>query len=97
MHSPIANWRQKKKEYRYLDKIGKIISFTKIYNPPEGFGKLPYYTALVGFRNGKKKSGQLVLEGKEPQIGSKVKGIIRRIGVPNQKEIINYGIKFKLI
>ena len=96
MKSPIAQWRNKEK-YKYLGKRGKIVSFTKVNNPPKGFGKIPYYVGIVKFKNGQKKTGQLVLEGKKPKINSKVKGIIRRIGTPGKEEIINYGVKFKLI
>jgi uncharacterized OB-fold protein len=97
MKSPISYWREKQKEYQYLDKKGKIISFTKIYHPPEGFGKGPYYTAVIEFGNRKKKTGQLVLEGKKPKIGTRVKGILRIIGQPDKTGIINYGIKFKIL
>lgn len=97
MISPISQWREKKKEYQYLDKIGRIISFTKIANPPQGFGKLPYWVAVIEFKNKERKTGQLVLEGKKPKIGAKVRGVIRIINQPNKEEIINYGIKFKLI
>ena len=96
MSSPIANWRNKEK-YRYLGRTGRIISFTRVNNPPKGFGKLPYYIGIIEFNHSQRKSGQLVLEGKKPKIGVKVMGIIRRIGIPDKEGIINYGIKFKLI
>lgn len=80
-----------------MEKKGKIVSFSKVFNPPEGFGKLPFYVAVVEFKTGKRKIGQLVLEGKEPKIGAKVRAVIRRIGRPGQEEIIDYGIKFKVV
>ena len=95
--SPISYWREKKKEYQCLNKAGRVISFTKINNPPLGFGKIPYYSVLVKLNNGQKKTSQLVLNGKKPRIGAKVKAIIRISGTPGKKDIINYGIKFKLI
>lgn len=97
MTSPIVNWRNKKEEYQFLAKTGKIISFTKIFNPAMGFGKLPYFVAVVKLRNGQKKTGQLVLEGKKPKIGAPVKAIVRITNFPQPEEIINYGIKFKLV
>jgi uncharacterized OB-fold protein len=97
MISPISHWRTKEKEYQYLGKTGKIISFTKIINPPKGFGSLPYYVAVVEFSKREKRIAQLILEGKKPKIGGKVKGMIRIIGQPDKEGIINYGIKFKLI
>ncbi|MFC1711019.1 hypothetical protein ACFLZ1_00375 [Patescibacteria group bacterium] len=97
MINTISNWRKKKQEYQYLGKIGKIISFTKISNPPKGFGKLPYYVAILEFKNKEKKTGQLVLEGKMPKIGAKALAILRIVGIAKRNEIINYGIKFKLL
>ncbi|HUV47145.1 MAG TPA: hypothetical protein VMW29_03355 [Candidatus Bathyarchaeia archaeon] len=97
MQSPIVYWRERKKEYRFLDRVGKLVSFTKIFNPPAGFEPWPYYSAIAEFRNGLKKTGQLVLEGKKPKIGGKVLGVIRRIGLQDKSGIINYGIKFKLL
>lgn len=97
MKSPIAAWRSKRKEYQFLGKTGKMISFTRIFDPPEGFGKLPYFVAVVELKNGQRRTGQLVLEGKEPKIGARVEGVVRRIGQPGPEEIIRYGIKFKVI
>lgn len=96
MKSPIAHWRDKKK-YQYLNKTGRIISFTRICHPPVGFGILPYYSALIEFADGQKTAGQLVLDGKIPKIGAKVKGVLRIINKPEEKKIICYGVKFKLI
>ena len=96
MLSPIAQWRNKEK-YKYLGKIGKIVSFTKINNPPDGFGDFPYYAGIIKLTNGEKKIAQLVLESKVPKIGDRVKGVIRKIGIQDKEAIINYGVKFKLI
>lgn len=97
MTSPIIYWRSKEKRYQYLDKVGRIVSFTEIFKPPFGFGKTPYLVALIKFKNNQKQIGQLVLGNKKAKIGAKVKGIIRIIGQPSDRGIINYGIKFKLI
>lgn len=97
MINPISYWREQQKEYQYLDKIGRIISFTKINNPPKGFGKRPYYAGIIEFKNQDSRTGQFVLEGKKPKIGGQVKGIIRIIGQSGKNGIINYGIKFKLV
>ena len=97
MKSPIAVWRSKRKDYQFLGEIGKIISLTRIFDPPEGFGKLPYFVAVVEFKKGRRRAGQLVLEGKEPKIGARVKGVIRRVGQPGPEEVVRYGVKFKVI
>ena len=52
---------------------------------------------MVEFKNGRKKTGQLVIEGEELKIGARVKAVIRIIGIPGKEEIVNYGVKFKLI
>ena len=97
MNSPIISWRENKKNYQFLGKTGKVSSFTQILNPPEGFGKLPYWVAIVQLNHGKKLVAQLVLDGKKPKIGVRVKAVLRIIGQPEKEEIINYGVKFKLI
>ena len=77
MESPVVYWRNKKAAFLFLNKIGELISFTKINNPPQGFGKHAYWVAIVKFDE-KKKVGQLILEGKEPKIGAKVIGVARK-------------------
>ena len=97
MINPITKWRDREKDCQYLNKIGRIISFTKVNNPPVGFGQLPYYVAIVKFSNSKKRVGQLVLNGQEPKVKDKVRGVLRRVGLPSTDGIINYGIKFQII
>ena len=97
MRSPISAWRKTKTTYRYLGKKGLIVSFTKVINPPAGFGRLPYWVGIIEFPDGERQTSQLVLEGKEPKVGGKVIGIVRKIGQVGKEEIINYGVKFKLL
>jgi uncharacterized OB-fold protein len=97
MKNPIANWRSQEKNLKILEKKGRIISFSKIFNPPQGFGSLPYYVGLIDLGKFGKIAGQLVLNGKKLKKGAKVKAVLRIIGSQNKKELINYGIKFKLI
>ncbi len=97
MKNPILNWRQQKQKYQLLGKQGRIVSFTKITNPPQGFGLLPYHVAIVDFGKQGKQTGQLVLEGKIPVRGGRVRAVLRIIGRQDSKELINYGVKFKLI
>jgi len=95
MKNPIRKWRTKDK-YQYLGKTGKIVSFTKVNNPPAGFGNLPYYVGVIKIVK-EQITGQLVIEGEKPKIGKKVKGILRIIGDAKNEEIINYGIKFLVL
>ena len=97
MTGPVVYWRRKKTAFLFLNKIGKLVSFTKINNPPQGFGKHPYWVGIIEFEDGKRKAGQLVLEGKMPKVGEMVKGIARKIKKTDSQEVINYGVKFKLL
>ena len=97
MINPVADWRNKKKTFLFLNKIGTLISFTKINNPPKGFGKHAYWVAIVEFEEKKRKIGQLILEGKKPSVGGKVIGVARKLKKANKEEIISYGVKFKLL
>jgi uncharacterized OB-fold protein len=95
MKNPIRKWRTKAK-YQHLGKTGKIVSFTKVNNPPAGFGNLPYYVGVIKIAK-EQITSQLVVEGEKPAIGKQVKGILRIIGQAKNEEIINYGVKFKVI
>lgn len=97
MVSPVVVWRNRGKDRQLLGKVGEITSVSKICHPPQGFGSDPYYVAVVDFRNGRKKTGQLVREGGEPRIGAKVEAALRILGQPGPEEVINYGLKFRLI
>jgi len=97
MTSPALYWRKKKTAFLFLNKTGKLISFTKINNPPQGFGKYPYWVGIIEFEDGTRTTGQLVLEGEKPKIGEKVRGIVRKIKKENDQEVISYGVKFKLV
>jgi len=97
MANPAAYWRKKKRVFLFLNKIGKLVSFTKINNPPQGFGKHAYWVGIIEFENGTKNTGQLVLEGKTPAVGATVKGVARKMRTVDEKEVINYGVKFKLV
>jgi len=97
MTSPVAYWRKKKTAFLLLNKIGKLVSFTKINNPPQGFGKHAYWVGIIEFEDGKRKTGQLILEGKIPKIGLEVIGVVRKMKKTDNQEVINYGVKFKLV
>jgi len=97
MTSPVAYWRNKKDAFLFLNKIGELVSFTKINNPPKNFGKHAYWVGIVDFGNGEKKTGQLIAEGKTPKIGAKVIGVVRKTRKANSEDVINYGVKFKIL
>lgn len=96
--SPVRIWREAKERYQFLGKKGRLISFTKIFNPPKEFVKQrPYWVGVVKFKNGKKTTAQLVVEGENPKVGRIVVGVMRRLQVADEKSVIEYGVKFKLL
>ncbi len=100
MHnSPVKNWRETKKIHKYLGKIGKIITWTKVYVAPSGFEhEAPYMVAIVEFKDGKRMAAQVVdcIEA-EVMEGEEVITVVRKISKPAGEEVINYGIKVKLL
>lgn len=98
-HSPSYIWRQSKNLHIEVGIIGKITSFTRIYVAPQDFeAQIPYFTGLVKFEDGTAKPLEII-DGDEKRIkiGSKVKTVVRRIGLAEPEELIRYGIKAKLL
>lgn len=97
MISSVTNWRQTKDIYVKVGKVGKIISWTKIFVAPTGFeNDVPYYVAIIEFGKEKRNTMQLVDFDKEPSLGQNVITVVRRIGRQKAAEVIQYGIKAKL-
>ncbi len=99
MLSPVKIWRNQKKVSALLGLEGKVISYTEIHVPPEGFkNQAPYVVALVKLRNGRGVVAQLVdYEPHQLVIGQKVKTVLRRTRDAGEEGVIPYGIKFKPI
>jgi len=95
--SPVKIWRHQKEITPLLRREGKIISWTIIRVPPEGFGgQAPYPVVLVKLENGTNRIGQLVnWQDDDLKIGRKVITVYRRIRRPDLEGVIPYGIKFK--
>lgn len=96
MKSAVKIWRERQARYQCWGKSGKIVSFTKIMEPPHGFGRRWYWVVLVELRRGKRVIGQLTGK-KEPEIGGRVVGVVRRLRQARENEVIEYGVKFELI
>jgi uncharacterized OB-fold protein len=96
MTSPVVEWRKSKKGFAFLDKKGKIVSFTRVVNPPQGFGKEAFWVGVIEFPGGKKQTGQLILNGKRAAVGSRVKGVLRRSKETGKEEVVSYTVKFSL-
>lgn len=99
MISPVKIWRNQKKIRALLGREGSIITWTKIYVPPEGFeSQAPYVVAIVELADKSHCTAQLVdFEQKHLAIGQKVRTILRKTRNPGSEGVIPYGIKFKPI
>lgn len=96
MTSVVKNWRQTKHINERVGKIGKVLSWTKIFVAPSGFEtEVPYYAGIVVFEKNNKGTFQFVDFDKEPKVSQTVITVIRRIGKQKPAEVIQYGIKVK--
>lgn len=95
--SPVKVWRRQKEIRNLLNKKGKILSWTHIYTPPNGYKKVaPYAVVLVEFKDGERAFGQLVdCDTHKIKIGGKVISILRKVRDVESEDIIAYGLKFK--
>ncbi len=99
MLSPVKIWRNQKHIASRIGFIGKIISWSFIRVPPEGFSdQAPYPIAVVELEEGNKICSQIVdwQEG-SLTVGQKVKTVVRRTIETTQDGVIPYGIKVKPI
>jgi uncharacterized OB-fold protein len=92
--SPIPLSREKERRYRFLGKIGRVISFTSIAVAPQGLEKrTPYVVAVVDF-GGKRATSPIADVGIDGvKTGMEVMGVLRRMQEPNEEEVIVYGVK----
>lgn len=97
MISPIILWRLQKQNKTLLSLKGKILTYTTIYTPPQGFeNQAPYTVAVAKLENGQKLTTQVV-NPQKIKIGSSCQVVIRRLKTPNQSEVIDYGPKLEII
>jgi len=99
MLSPVKIWRNQKHIASRLGLSGKIISWSLIRVPPDGFSdQAPYPIAIVELENGSRILSQVVdWERDVLKIGQKVKTVVRRTIEATQDGVIPYGIKVKPI
>ncbi len=97
MTSPVKIWRNQKNIARLIGQKGKIVSWTIIRIPPEGFSyQAPYPVALVRLEDGEKVLSQMVdYRENNLKIGQKVITVLRRTRESKEDEVIPYGIKVK--
>jgi len=99
MFSPVKIWRNQKKIASLLGKTGKIISWTYIRVPPEGFAhEAPYYVALVELSDKTRITAQVAdCDDTEIRIGQPVMTVIRCVAQADPDSVIPYGIKVKIL
>lgn len=97
MLSPVKLWRRQKEIRNKLNRLGKVISWTRIYVTSRRFRfQAPYYLVLVELINKERLIGQLVDErGKNVRIGMRVVSVLRRLRRGGKEGVIVYGLKFK--
>jgi uncharacterized protein len=83
-------------EYVFNPK-GKVVSWSQIHAAPVGFEKyVPYIIALIKLDEGPVVLSQICdCDIQKIKVGIKVEGILRRLILPDEKNIIKYGIKFR--
>lgn len=84
------------KEFRFSGQ-GKIISYTVIRIPPEGFeAYTPYVVAMIELDEGTRISGQVINNPEEVGTGMRVRPVFRKMHEDGNSGLIQYGIKFEL-
>lgn len=78
---------------------GKIVSYTVVHVPPNGFEiQTPYVIAIVELEEGPRVTGQITdCNPEDVKIGDEVEIAFRHMGEEGKDGIIYYGYKFKPI
>ena len=96
MNSPVTIWRQHKKLNAYLNKVGRLLVWTKILVAPSGFEhQVPYLVGIVDFGAERLPLQIVDCEEKDLKRNHKVMVVIRKIGRVKPDEVIEYGLKVK--
>lgn len=98
MSNPVQIWRQHKKLHTYLNKVGKLMVWTKILVAPSGFEhQVPYLVGIIDFGDQRLPLQIVDCEEKDLKANLKVITVIRKIGKVRSEDVIEYGIKVKPI
>lgn len=77
--------------------LGRILSYTVIRIPPEGFDLYtPYAVAIIELDEGSRISGQIIGNPDDVKIGQRVTPTFRKIHEDSKDGLIQYGIKFEI-
>lgn len=79
-----------------LAEAGKVLTYTVIHVPPQGFGdQTPYAVGIVELDDGVKLTAQIVdCDFEDIQIGQRVKIEFRKVFSGSEAGILCYGYKF---
>jgi len=88
-----------KLEPHKLKDRGKIVSFTVVHVPPNGFeGQTPYALAIVELEEGPRLTAQITdCDPNQVKIGDDVEMVFRRVGQEGEDGVIYYGYKARLV
>lgn len=80
-----------------LPRRGRVISFTRVYQPPRGFASSSTgVTALVELARGVRVTAQLTdVDPEDARIGMEVEMVVRRLQADDERGLIVYGYKFR--
>lgn len=96
MNSPVTIWRDHKNLHNYLNKIGRVIVWTKILVPPTGFEhEAPYLVGIIQFSDEKLPLQIVDCNEEDLKPNQKVITVIRKIGKAKSEDVIEYGVKVK--
>lgn len=77
---------------------GKILSYTIIRIPPEGFERyVPYAVAIIELEEGTNITGQIVGDISKVKTGKNVRAVFRKVYEDGESGLINYGFKFEIV
>lgn len=90
---PPAYWRQNKAWARWLGQEGVVVASTLIRVAPEGLEQFaPYSFAIIEFDGGV-RAEFMGLPEEKLNPGDQVQCVLRKISIPDSREIVAYGIK----
>ncbi len=96
MNSPVTIWRAHKNLHNYLNKVGRLVVWTKILVPPAGFEhEAPYVVGIIEFKDERLPLQIVDCEEKDLKPNQKVVTVIRKIGKAKSEDVIEYGVKVK--
>ncbi len=80
-----------------LPRKGKVVEYTKVWNPPRGYEYYtPYVMALVELEDGTRLMAQLTdVDPDDVKPGMEVEMVLRKVRVSGESGIIAYGYKFR--